>query len=355
MQEWVRIVLRIVQHIGSFPQGVLVVCRRGRQNRQIPAAGSSPSRAAHREEGVVGGRSSSVKSGSVFSLSPFTCLTTAWHLSAIYRLGGTGARMRRTIIEKMTTKFVNHNGLLVDGRQILDVMSQYCACLGYWTGDGAFPVTIPGSASLLRYKGRYLMACTRHQLDLVGEPEGVCLMLPHNGTSKCITSGGSITFDGELNDGDHHQIALFDFTEPALAEPEIRPLFLDFRGQHPTVPAANVVAVAAYGYPFEGRLVDYDEGRIGLSKQSVLCRFVGQGSDDAVHVIDPLEPLAFSPDGMSGGPAFGIIMESGGFSVHFAGIIVRGSRERFRVIKAGAVEMMMNNLIRMRPSAIAGS
>ena len=263
---------------------------------------------------------------------------------------GHGVGMARSIIDDMRKMAVDHNGLIIPGRLIENMFAQYCVPLGYWTSFEQWPISIPGSATLIRYRGRYIMACTRHQLAGLSGTEDICVMLPNGpGQTRCITSGGTISFQDEMRDGDHHEIALFDFTEPAMAEPDLKPMFLDFRRQHPSIPASEVVGVITYGYPIEGRNMDYDAGNLGLVKQKVVCRYEGQGADDAVHIIRPVVPLTFNPDGISGGPAFTIIMAHAGFEIHLAGINVRGGRELIRVIKAGAVQLMMDRMISLRP------
>lgn len=261
----------------------------------------------------------------------------------------TGFTASRDIFDWLGNMSVDHNGLILPGRLVEDHFSQYCECLGFWTGDEVYPLTIPGSATLIRYRDRYFMACTRHQLKLVNDLTGICLTVPHEGKTKCITSGGFISFDYCMNEGDHHEIALFDFTEPANELPELRRLFFDFRGQHPSVPADRVVGAISYGYPFQGRQIDYEDGEMKLVKQKVLCRYAGQGTDDAVHIFEPVDPLTFDPDGMSGRPAFTVLFENGCFTIHLAGINVRAGRERIRVIKAGALQMLMETLISKKP------
>lgn len=258
--------------------------------------------------------------------------------------------MARLIDDSMRKMAVDHNGLIVPGRLVEDMFSTYCVPLGFWTGDAQWPVCIPGSATLIKYRGRYFMACTRHQLAALGSSEDICILLDAGpGQTRCITSSGTISFDDKMNDGDHNDIALFDFTEPAMAEPDLKPIFLDFRGQHHDVPSEEVIGLIAYGYPFEGRDIDYEGGNLALLKQKVVCRYHGQGADDAVHIIRPRVPLTFSPDGMSGGPAFAIVVENYAFSIHLAGINVRGSKELIRVVKAGAIQMMMDRFIDLRP------
>lgn len=218
-----------------------------------------------------------------------------------------------------------------------------------WTGDEAYPIYIPGSATLLKYKGRYFMVCTRHQLKQDENFADVCLMIPYEGgRTECITSGGARWIDG-LNDGDHEQIVIFDFTQPCTDKPELKPMFFDFRRQHPDIRADKIVAFISFGYPTDHTKVDYENGQIRQAKMRVLSSLATPGTDDALHILDTIEPLDFDPDGMSGGPTFCLVMDGPeGFSVHLAGITVRGGKNTLMVIKAGAVQAMLNIVIRDR-------
>jgi hypothetical protein len=244
---------------------------------------------------------------------------------------------------------INHNGLIIPGRSIESFLAGYCTGLGVWTDNDEYPIYIRGSATLLKYKGRYFLVCTRHQLDQTAKFENVCLMKAHGlGQTECITSGGARWFNS-VEVGDHQQVVIFDFTEPCLDKAELKPMFFDFQGQHPDMPADKIVTFLTYGYPTDHGNFDYENGRIEQVRMQILSRFAPAGADTALHIIDPIANLDFDPDGISGGPTFCIVLDGhDGFSVHLAGITVRGSRTRLMVIKAGAVQAMLDTVIRDR-------
>jgi hypothetical protein len=245
---------------------------------------------------------------------------------------------------------ISVNGLHVPAKLIEDHLARYCTSLGVYTDDADYPIYIPGSATLMKYKGRYFMICTRHQLKHTPNFENVCLLLPHaDGRTKCITSGGARWFDG-LNEGDHHQIVVFDFTDPCRENEELKPMFFDFRHQHTDIQVDRLVAFTTYGYLTSLANVDYDNGKIAQVRAQVLSRFATPGTDDALHMIEPLSPLDFDPDGMSGGPTFCVVLDPpNNFSVHLAGVTVRGGRDRLMVIKAGAVQAVLDTVVRDKP------
>lgn len=250
-----------------------------------------------------------------------------------------------TIIASLVQTSVEQNGLLIPGRLLESALSRYCVPLGYWTEDSRFPVSIPGSATLLKYRKRYILACTRHQLKGLSNLRNICVILSPDHKTRCITSGGYLIFHKDANEDDHTEIALFDFTAPATALPELKPMFFDLQRRHPHACAEDVVAVITYGYPTEKRNIDYDSGKFEVSKRVVVCTYEGEGRDVAVHILQPTAPINFVPDGMSGGPAFVVLKTANGFSVYFAGMNVRGNESKMCVIKAGAIQIMMDRLI----------
>jgi hypothetical protein len=167
------------------------------------------------------------------------------------------------------------------------------------------------------------------------EPSQVS-MLTDNG-SHVITSGG---YRGFLpsRETDAHDIVAFDFSEPCNDRPELRKRFFDLSRVPPEVSGSDVVAMLVSGCPADDQKYDVQENNhIGLVRRNVVCQSHTQPSDDALLTLKVLRPLDRHPDGMSGGSAFFIRLENGKPHAYFAGIVVRGGRDSFTILKAGVV------------------
>ena len=234
--------------------------------------------------------------------------------------------------------------MLIPGMLVEDHFAKYCTSLGVWTGIEEFPIYVPGSATLLKYKSRFYMICTKHQLSQTENLESVCLLTSGDADqTKCITSEGARWFD-RSEDGDYQQIVAFEYTDACKRIPSLQSMFFDFRGEHPDIVVESIVAFITYGYPTSETDIDFEKRKIRQSRLRILSHFTRPGSDDSLHVIDPIRPLPFDPDGLSGGPTFCVTMERPGeYIAHFSGVTVRGGRSRLMLIKAGAVQAMLDS------------
>lgn len=252
--------------------------------------------------------------------------------------------MRRTILEKQLGSSVSINGLIIRAQDLESTLLKHCTNLAFWNDSDEFPISIPGSATLLKYRNHFFHICTRHQtkgFDL----QNVSIMLGYGQNITCVTSSGARWYD-QVYEEERHEILLSEYTEPCLKIQELRSKFFDFRGQLQTVQANSILVMVAFGYPSELQKISFaDNMKMQVAKQMILCDFEAEHSDPSTHVIKPRTPLNFNPDGLSGGPVFCILAGKFGFELHFVGIIVRGTRERLQIIKAGAVQNLMNHLI----------
>ena len=253
----------------------------------------------------------------------------------------------RSIFDEISNLSVRHNSIFIPGRSVQHVFSRYAVCLGIWNDFQPYPISLPGSASLIRYQDRYLMICTRHQLKNSSGMENVCIMLPgDDNTTRCITSGGARWFEGIYSE-ESHEIAIFDFSEPVKEIPELKSMFLDFRGQHPSVPSDAVVGFCAYGYPSQLTAYEEDGSAASVTCQAIQLSLAAQESDPSVHSLNVRKPLSYSPDGLSGGPVFCILVGSTGFEIHFTGVIATASRTRVRAIKSGAIQAVIDTTLQI--------
>lgn len=169
-------------------------------------------------------------------------------------------------------------------------------------------------------------------------------MLSRDG-SYAISSGGSRHFV-DKKDSDRYDLMAFDFTEPCAELPHLRERFFDFREPPPPKTSDRAVVVIVSGFPFLDQKYELEEkNHLGLVKRIVICLPDGQPSDDTMLRLKPVETLDFDPDGMSGGSAFIVHMVGTELQAHFAGIVMRGGRDYFHILKAGAVRAFLSLFI----------
>lgn len=207
--------------------------------------------------------------------------------------------------------------------------------------DDIFPISLVGSCISVRYRERYLVLCTRHQLK--GWDLQRIALLTDDG-KHTISSGGVRHFN-EANETDFHDLTAFDFTEPCLEIESLRERFFLLKEFPPDVPSDQIVGFVAAGYPFEKQNYDLENGRrLGRAALIVTCVLDGsnQPNDPALMRLRSTEPLTFNPNGMSGGPAFVVQMTNGEPHAFFAGIITRAGPEHIYIVGAGFVRQFMD-------------
>ena len=239
-----------------------------------------------------------------------------------------------TIVERMSKLSVELNGIIWPGTAVEKVLARYAFNLFVHNDDPTYKISLLGSATAVRFRGRYLLLATQHQL--VGTELERISMMSDDG-EVAITSGGVRSYRMS-SETDAFDLIAFDFTEPCAARPDLRPRFFDLTRIPPNVVDKAIIAFLLTGYPFKDQRYEVHEtNQLGLARRLVTCLPESQPSDDALLSVRSTTPLPHDPDGMSGGSAFVVQESNGQFDAYFAGIIVRGGREIFHVIKAGYV------------------
>lgn len=239
-----------------------------------------------------------------------------------------------TLLEEFSALGVNVNGLIVPGRSIERVLSRHAFNLVLNNDDETNKVSLVGSATAVRFDGRYILLCTKHQLRGC-DPQQVS-MLKDDG-SVLVTSGGFRAYSDNI-DTDAYDVAAFDFTEPVNDHPDLRRRFFNLNEVPPNAFTDKVIAMLLAGYPAKDQTYDIEENNhLGLARRQVVCLPHEQPSDEALLKLRVVTPLQDEPDGMSGGSAFVIQLLNDEPHAYFAGMIVRGGREFFYILKPGFV------------------
>ncbi|MER9270445.1 hypothetical protein [Mesorhizobium sp. M0643] len=82
----------------------------------------------------------------------------------------------------------------------------------------------------------------------------------------------------------------------------------------------------------------------------ITCELDSQPHDSSTLIVRATDPLDVDPDGLSGRPAFAVHYENGRPRAYFAGIIVRGGREYFRILKSGYIFAFLNSIFERQAS-----
>lgn len=247
-----------------------------------------------------------------------------------------------TIIEQLVNRSVRVNGVFIPRGAIAMEMARHSFNLIVRNDDDTYKVSLVGSATAIRFRDKYILLCTQHQLHGV-DPQQVSVLTDDG--KMLITSGG-FRAPELLANTDATDLAAFDFTAPVHDYPELRSRFFNFSEIPPPLPNTDIVAVLLSGFASkEQRYELADFNHLGLSKRAVVCLPHEQSSDLAILTLRTLAPLTVDPDGMSGGAAFAIIQNEGTFSAYFAGLVLTGGSTRFRILKSGYVRAFLQSVL----------
>ena len=247
-----------------------------------------------------------------------------------------------SVLQRFAKLGVSLNGVIVPGRSIEGVLARHALSLVINNeGDETLKVSLPGSATAIRYRDHDLMLITQHQLKGIDERQVAMLT-----DDQIVTSTGCRGYIRNLED-DVTDVVAFNFTETAKAFPELKPRFFNLTEIPANFRSDITLTMLLVGFPSAVQDYDlYENNRLGFRCLHAPCLpHAEQPSDNAILRVKPTQALIVSPDGMSGGAAFAIQYAEGGPRAYFAGIIVRGGREDFYVLKSGVVKAFLDSIL----------
>jgi len=250
-----------------------------------------------------------------------------------------------SLLARFAKLAVNVNGVIIPGRSIEEVLARHSLNLVVNNdGDETFKVSIPGSATAIRYREHCLMLVTQHQLKDVDKTQ--VAMLTDDDGGRIITSSGCRYYPRD-NDNDATDIIAFNFTEPVEAFPELRSRFFNLADIPANFHSDITLAMLLTGFPSKAQDYDlYENNRLGFRRFQVLCLpHNDQPSDNSVLRVKPTQTLMIDPDGMSGGAAFAVQYAEGGPRAYFAGIIIRAGFEDLYILKSGLVKAFLDSIL----------
>ncbi len=256
-----------------------------------------------------------------------------------------GQSQSDVILDELLDLAVNVNGLLVSGRAFQDFAGRFITNLTVWTHDNDFKVQLRGTSTLIEYRNRFFMLATQHQLKGVNyEDVGI---LDDDG-KNLISSGGMRAFLSEdlLGRSDAYDVIAFDFTEPVSAGVLQRSKFFSFRDPPPDNVSSNILALVSSGFPTEHQDYDlYENNALGLTRVSLTAELSHQPSDLAQLTAKYVKKIDFSPDGLSGGSVFVVLLNNQRPYGYFAGLVQRSGCKSFHFLKSGYIKSFLDSFV----------
>ncbi len=246
-----------------------------------------------------------------------------------------------TIPDHQSVNSVEVGSMFVPARSIEKTLSQFTSNLMVANDNDDFKLSLVGSATGIRFRDREILLTTQHQLQGVDETR--VAMLTDAG-SHLITSCGCRRINAN-SDTDAYDIAAFDFTEPSCEWPELKKRFFNFAKAPPDTLNVNILAILLVGFPSVDQVYEvHENSRLGLCRRSIACLPHSQPSDEVLLSVKPFENLTFDPDGMSGGAAFAVQMVDNQPEANFAGIVLRGGKNAFQILKSGYILVFLGSI-----------
>lgn len=235
--------------------------------------------------------------------------------------------------------------LFVRPKELQKHLGRYVQRLVNCTDDSVYQFQHLGSATGVKYRGRYFVISTEHQrkLGTLGQLGIVC----DPGDSVITPSRmWMIETPEEIERDDNLDFAIYEFEPSKYQNPMLTSQFFEIVGQSGIAATVGKVALNL-GYPTRLQNVDYYAGEVGLLVVSSFVELVAKTTSEDVYTFQTVAEDRFFEDGLSGSPVFEVVRDKGIFRVKWLGIVIRGGEQsRYgRVISADFIVRQLDRAV----------
>lgn len=231
------------------------------------------------------------------------------------------------------------NGLYAPANSLGEVLVAYSAP-GLFASE-AFPEFSPsksGSSTKIKFRGKYLAITTRHQLTIQERAYDEFCLRGTSDTSLLTSHAAYFEIDEHIGDLD---LVIFDFTEVVSLGriPSIGWYNLDREFNKSELEKPSMVI--GIGYPSYRNVIDYSAEKYSSAPNAIW----GAETEPSISgrlAFQPTDKLAYKPDGMSGGPVFGVKLEGHKPAAFFAGIITEASAYKVHFSSRTRISKVLN-------------
>lgn len=191
-----------------------------------------------------------------------------------------------------------------------------------FTHHEVFQFQFLGTATGIRYRGRYFTISTNHQKNL-GD-HGQLGILCHDGKSAAAPKAmWPITFLNEVVRPDEYDFVIYEYElEDYDNGPTAQQFFPVTSNESFRIDTRTLCL--NLGYPTRLQNVDYNEGVVENLLSSNFVKFIGNIESNILG-FQTINSERFFEDGMSGSPIIGLIEKSGIIEATWLGIVIRGA------------------------------
>lgn len=257
------------------------------------------------------------------------------------------------------------NGVFVPLTEAIASIRRFCAPAFFHHHElPEFQLARAGTALLLRYRGRNLALCTRHQLGggaAQTDPERFTVTLTEAGGARLGLGPDVVTrvrMDHPAH-GNLEDVLVLEYRNERNGR-DIRGLFLDLDvGRNlETIDHGSVKAMFAIGYPTAFTDVDFvadEEGNpvaldMTLRWVKLYLALAAPAPMDTENrrpmVQDPnADQETIEPDGMSGAPVFFVCLDRGVACLGFGGIVTEARERRYMVYDGDLLRRILDQYV----------
>ena len=232
------------------------------------------------------------------------------------RLGITGYSLETAI---QVGKF------FVRPKELQKHLSRYAQRFVNFTGEDVYQFQHFGSATGIKYRGRYFVISTEHQRKLgkVGQLGIVCDL----GQSVITPSlMWIVETPEEIEREDNLDFVIYEFVPSNYPNRMLTSQFFEIGDDSGVAASVGKIALNI-GYPTRLQNVDYYESEVDLLVVSSFVELVAKTTTEDVYTFRTVANDRFFEDGMSGSPVFEVIRNNNIFRVKWFGIVIRGGEK----------------------------
>lgn len=228
------------------------------------------------------------------------------------------------ITERSLESVIQVGNLFVRPKEIQRHLGRYAQRFVSYTGEDIYQFQHLGTATGIKYRGKYLTISTEHQRKLGAE--GRLGIFASTGQSV-ITPSRIWQVEPRDHSGteDNLDFAIYEFEPQNHPNLMVTSQFFEISENYGISSTAKQKTLNI-GYPTVLQNVDYYAGEVDLILAANSVELTERTNSDDIYTFRTQNPDRYFSDGMSGSPVFAVVKNNDIFYVKWLGIVIRGGQ-----------------------------